>query len=164
MVKHPIILAHERRFNGCRGRFFQFKGKKESEEYEAVFQFFSKLKGSNIRQKSTDRRIELVIPKEEPKWWPRLLKESTKVPWIKINFDKWSDNKEEKDDEEEEEGGVDKLFQKIYRDADDDARKAMAKSFSESCGTVLSTNWSQVGAQKTEVKPPDGMEFKKYDE
>ena len=33
----------------------------------------------------------------------------------------------------------------------------------ESGGTVLSTNWKEIGAKKTEVKPPDGTEYKKYD-
>ena len=34
----------------------------------------------------------------------------------------------------------------------------------ESGGTVLSTNWSEIGGKKTEVKPPDGMEYKKWDQ
>jgi suppressor of G2 allele of SKP1 len=38
----------------------------------------------------------------------------------------------------------------------------MMKSFSESGGTVLSTNWKDIGAKRTEIKPPTGMEFKKY--
>jgi hypothetical protein len=33
----------------------------------------------------------------------------------------------------------------------------------ESGGTVLSTNWKDVGAKTLDVKPPDGMEFKKWD-
>lgn len=33
----------------------------------------------------------------------------------------------------------------------------------ESGGTVLSTNWKEVAKQKVDVKPPDGMEFKKWD-
>lgn len=34
----------------------------------------------------------------------------------------------------------------------------------ESGGTVLSTNWKEVAGQKVDVKPPDGMEFKKWNE
>ncbi len=34
----------------------------------------------------------------------------------------------------------------------------------ESGGTVLSTNWGEVGEKKVDMKPPDGMEFKKYDQ
>ena len=33
----------------------------------------------------------------------------------------------------------------------------------ESGGTVLSTNWGEVGKDKVEVKPPDGMEYKKWE-
>jgi len=32
----------------------------------------------------------------------------------------------------------------------------------ESGGTTLSTNWKDVGAKTLEIKPPDGMEWKKY--
>ena len=39
----------------------------------------------------------------------------------------------------------------------------MMKSFYESNGTQLSTNWGEVGKQKMEVKPPDGVEFKTWD-
>ncbi len=38
----------------------------------------------------------------------------------------------------------------------------MNKSFFESGGTVLSTNWKDISSKTTEVKPPDGVEFKKY--
>lgn len=33
----------------------------------------------------------------------------------------------------------------------------------ESGGTVLSTNWKEVGDKKVEMKAPDGMEYKKYE-
>jgi len=37
------------------------------------------------------------------------------------------------------------LFSSIYSDADPDTRKAMIKSFTESGGTTLSTDWSSIG-------------------
>jgi suppressor of G2 allele of SKP1 len=57
---------------------------------------------------------------------------------------------------------VDDFFKKLYADADDDTRKAMMKSYQESGGTALSTNWSEVKKGKVETKPPEGMEAKKY--
>ena len=38
----------------------------------------------------------------------------------------------------------------------------MMKSFTESGGTQLSTNWKEVGAKKMEVKPPEGMEYREW--
>jgi len=69
----------------------------------------------------------------------------------------------EAEDKKEGEAALNEMFQKIYGDANDDVKRAMNKSFQESGGTVLSTNWNEIGKEKTEVKPPDGMEWKKYD-
>jgi suppressor of G2 allele of SKP1 len=40
----------------------------------------------------------------------------------------------------------------------------MNKSFMESGGTVLSTNWKEVGKEEVQIKPPDGCEYKKWKE
>lgn len=51
---------------------------------------------------------------------------------------------------------MNELFQKIYASADPDTRRAMEKSFVESKGECLNTDWKEVGAQKTETKPSNG--------
>lgn len=63
----------------------------------------------------------------------------------------------------EGEQALNALFQQIYRDASDDVKRAMMKSYVESNGTCLSTNWNEVGTKKVETTPPEGMVAKKFE-
>ena len=54
------------------------------------------------------------------------------------------------------------FFQKIFADADEDTKRAMMKSYQESAGTTLSTNWDEVKKAKVDVKPPAGSEWKQW--
>ncbi|KAF4623657.1 hypothetical protein D9613_001787 [Agrocybe pediades] len=73
--------------------------------------------------------------------------------------------KEKSPDEDPNVGGdstLNSFFQKIFADADEDTKRAMMKSYQESGGTTLSTNWDEVKKAKVEVKPPEGSEWKKW--
>ncbi|KAJ4293367.1 Cochaperone protein [Kalmusia sp. IMI 367209] len=71
-----------------------------------------------------------------------------------------------KDDlgEEDEYDGdeTSRFFKQLYKGAGEDAQRAMMKSYQESGGTVLSTDWSSVGSKFVKPEPPEGMEEKKY--
>lgn len=111
-------------------------------------------------------QIELKLTKDEPGGWTDVVGTGSVAPAsisappapsapapkpARKNWDKFVD-----DDDDDKEGGatdpnaggdaaLQKLFAGIYENADPDTRKAMIKSFTESGGTSLSTDWSQVG-------------------
>ncbi|KAG4301176.1 hypothetical protein PCANB_002473 [Pneumocystis canis] len=124
-------------------------------------------------------KIELQLKKRLPQKWPTLevekidaqsfnSKDSTKInmypssskygskDWDLLAKTMVTDNQETGD------AALNKLFQDIYANADDDTKRAMMKSYIESNGTALSTNWKEVGAKKVEVQPPAGMEAKPW--
>ncbi|KDQ63572.1 hypothetical protein JAAARDRAFT_148034 [Jaapia argillacea MUCL 33604] len=88
-----------------------------------------------------------------------------KKNWEGITTEILSAEKEVTSDQDPNAGGdatVNSFFQKLYSEADEDTKRAMLKSYQESGGTTLSTNWSEVGKGHVEVKPPQGSEWKKW--
>lgn len=83
--------------------------------------------------------------------------ESILKPFTKKNWDAIIDEYEK---EEEKEQGVNELFKQIYQSGSEDVRRAMNKSYQESGGTVLSTNWTDVAEKKVEPKPPSANDDK----
>uniref|UniRef100_A0A0K0FYB2 Suppressor of G2 allele of SKP1 homolog (inferred by orthology to a human protein) n=1 Tax=Strongyloides venezuelensis TaxID=75913 RepID=A0A0K0FYB2_STRVS len=131
---------------------------------------------SKTTLKCTRSRIEVKIRKSHAKPWasitptegpaPIMFKASTEKP-IELKPKKernWDAIEKEvlAEEENDSKDDINHLFQKIYASSNDDTKKAMIKSFSESNGTVLSTNWDEVKKGKVETKPPEDMEFVKY--
>lgn len=53
------------------------------------------------RYRKTDLAVEFQIEKSVAETWPRLTAEKLKLPWLKIDFDKFpSDDSEEKSDDD----------------------------------------------------------------
>ncbi|XP_055325836.1 protein SGT1 homolog [Sitodiplosis mosellana] len=85
----------------------------------------------------------ISLPNKNDKNWDRVVKDAY----------------EKEEIEKDEAKQLNSLFEKIYNDSNPEVRRAMNKSFVESGGTVLSTNWNEVSTQKVEMKPPTGTEF-----
>ncbi|KAJ1966269.1 Cochaperone protein [Dipsacomyces acuminosporus] len=71
-----------------------------------------------------------------------------------ISWDKIAADAERETALKASEKNVNELFQSIYKDADEDTRRAMMKSYIESNGTALSTDWKSVGKGPVETVPP----------
>lgn len=78
---------------------------------------------------------------------------------------KWDSFNPDADEGEavKEEADINAFFKRLYADANEDTRRAMLKSYQESGGTSLSTDWSKVGKGKVETVPPSGMEAKNWE-
>lgn len=72
------------------------------------------------------------------------------------------DTIEADDDDENADNDPNDFFRKLYASASPDAQRAMMKSFQESNGTALSTDWDSVSKKTVDTQPPDGMEAKKW--
>lgn len=67
------------------------------------------------------------------------------------------------DGEDVEDGqDVNFFFKNLYKNATPEQQRAMMKSFTESNGTSLSTDWNDVKGRTVETSPPDGVEAKKW--
>ena len=100
-----------------------------------------------------------------PKNWDKLASDLTSKK-TKNEGDDDKDSKIADDDDydyDREDGDeVNSFFKKLYSGATPETRRAMMKSFTESNGTALSTNWEEVSKGKVETQPPDGMQAKSW--
>ncbi|KAF2179884.1 SGS-domain-containing protein [Zopfia rhizophila CBS 207.26] len=112
----------------------------------------------------------ILTPKtnEQPPTYPTSSRSGAK-DWDKVAKDLTSKKKTDGEDGDDnwdlddvEGDETTKFFKQLYKGADPDQQRAMMKSYQESGGTVLSTDWSNVGSRTVVPEPPDGMEAKKY--
>ena len=101
--------------------------------------------------------------KSGPKNWDKVVNDLSKKP--KKDTKEGEDGASDDAGIEDEEGDpTTNFFKTLYKGADPDTQKAMMKSYQESNGTALSTNWADVSKGKVETSPPDGMVAKKWDQ
>lgn len=97
---------------------------------------------------------------DSPPVYPTSSKKGTKN-WDKVAND-LSGKKPGEEDDDMDGDETSRFFKTLYKGAGADQQRAMMKSYQESGGTVLSTDWNQVGGKTVVPEPPDGMEAKKY--
>lgn len=125
-----------------------------SREEQFHFDLLKNIKGYTYQVLST--KLEIKLEKGLEERWETLEPSATeaklayptsakkKVDWTEV----------EKQSNEIKEGDeLSNLFKSIFKDGSEETRRAMEKSFVESGGTCLSTDWSKVGQGKVEITP-----------
>ena len=64
-------------------------------------------------------------------------------------------------DDDDEDDGANSFFKKLYNGAAPEVQRAMMKSYTESNGTSLSTNWEEVSKGKVETLQKNLLDLEK---
>eukprot|EP00173_Palmaria_palmata_P001437 Plantae.Rhodophyta-Palmaria_palmata.ctg18006.p1 GENE.Plantae.Rhodophyta-Palmaria_palmata.ctg18006~~Plantae.Rhodophyta-Palmaria_palmata.ctg18006.p1 ORF type:complete len:253 (-),score=60.10 Plantae.Rhodophyta-Palmaria_palmata.ctg18006:24-734(-) len=153
----------------------------DGSQYNLSIDFFDKVVPSKSTVKYLKTKVTIKLEKGTPAQWDQL--ERTDASYAKreeaesgdvssvlkkrppsaySSGKDWDKFEQEEDAKGEGDEALNDLFKKIYANGSEEQRRAMNKSFSESGGTCLSTNWQDIGKKKTPVTPPDGMVARKY--
>jgi len=85
-----------------------FTGQSDSlkRTYHVELEFYDEIDTQESKVNHTGKNVELVLRKKDLKeeYWPRLLKESKKVHFLKTDFDKWVDEDEQEEAPEDDLG------------------------------------------------------------
>ncbi|EAS28585.3 Hsp90 cochaperone SBA1 [Coccidioides immitis RS] len=73
-------------------------------DYKVDLELYAEIDVANSKRHHSARGVDLVLRKKEVKqeFWPRLLKESKKVHFVKTDFDKWVDEDEQEEAKEDD--------------------------------------------------------------
>lgn len=135
---------------------------KDGSEQEKTIYLLQDVVPEQCKFKVMSTKIEMRLPKKIGLHWSSLEKTEKPLPKkTERNWDKFVSQLE--DDKMEGEAVLNALFQQIYSEGSDEVKKAMNKSFLESGGTELNTNWDAVSKGRVSIKPPEGMEWRTWD-
>lgn len=108
-----------------------------------------------LQQQQKPSSSSAAAASDRPPSYPTSSRHGAK-DWEKLAAD------EDEDTKAAEGADVDFFFKQLYKNATPEQQRAMMKSYVESSGTALSTNWDDVKDRTVETKPPEGVEAKKW--
>ena len=63
----------------------------QSGNYHFVLEFYLPVDTEKSSYQVRDNGIQITLVKKERDWWPRLIYQQHKLPWLRIDFDRWRD-------------------------------------------------------------------------
>ncbi|KAJ6779306.1 hypothetical protein PWT90_02489 [Aphanocladium album] len=113
---------------------------------------------STVSTSNSQPAAEAPVAETKPAAGPAYPSSSRTGPknWDKL--DVGEDGKDEGDGSD-----VNSFFKQLFKNASPEQQRAMMKSFTESNGTTLSTDWNDVKDRTVETKPPEGVQAKKWE-
>jgi len=97
-TKNPTIKIEEDKV------YFHGVGGTEMKEHEVTIELSEPISVEESRHIARQRNIEFVLIKKTEQYWTHLLKDKTRVHWLKVDFNKWRDE-DESDEEADQAGG-----------------------------------------------------------
>uniref|UniRef100_A0A0B7BUD2 CS domain-containing protein n=1 Tax=Arion vulgaris TaxID=1028688 RepID=A0A0B7BUD2_9EUPU len=84
--------------------YFHGKGGTANTDHEVQMEFFKEINSSASKYSTTGRGVTFVLSKKEENlgFWPRLLKDSKKVHYLKTDFEKWRDEDDSEVDDRDD--------------------------------------------------------------
>jgi len=70
---------------------FSGKGGSAQNDYHVDLEFYSNIVPEESKQRKGGREYFFDLKKKEEGFWPRLLKDSKKPPYLKVDFNRWKD-------------------------------------------------------------------------
>ncbi|KAH9496237.1 p23 chaperone protein wos2 [Bulinus truncatus] len=92
--------------------YFHGKGGTGNTDHEVLLEFNKEIDPDTSKYHVTGREIIFVIMKKESGFWPRLLKDSKKVHFLKTDFEKWKDE-DDSDADDQDDFNLDEMMQNM---------------------------------------------------
>jgi len=73
-------------------------GSHGEQRYSFTLEFYLPI-SRDFTYELTDREVRIKLTKKEPDWWPRLLYEQKKLPWLRVDFDRIKHESETEDED-----------------------------------------------------------------
>ncbi|ODV96434.1 hypothetical protein PACTADRAFT_30721, partial [Pachysolen tannophilus NRRL Y-2460] len=77
-----------------------FDAKSGGQDYHLNLEFYKEIDTENSQYHTTGSHVFFLLRKKEKEqeYWPRLIKEKSKLHYIRTDFDKWCDEDEQEED------------------------------------------------------------------